>query len=568
MNRGLSTARNVGIEIALSISPKVDALFFLDADNRLDRGALRKLYAALQETGVDLAFPDLNLFGMASSVGTARFIGMAGQYSVLEHLLGNVADSASMVRREVFESGIRFDGSMRLGLEDWDCWVEAAKRGFRATRVPHVGFRYRQRPESMIQNSRRNASELLLGLRRKHAVWAHPRRLLRLEHREAPRFAIITPEVNNVILATDPRDRARSITYAEYVDRTKTQIINGSFRTVPAFVVVASSSLLTLLDSSRLLTGVFWHAQCASEASESPLIIARAARDTPQAKTPRHSPRLMLITSIENLLNPEVAKRGYARCDLVLPEIPSHHALPENDFLGRLGEELRVWLKQAAVPQSFRLWASGRRASSLSPCIREFCGLSPLLPLACKPPRIGVVTSSASNIPLGDVREARQLGFSTHLFVCQHDLGVDLSPLSTTFDTILPLRQFDNRTSTRNVRHVDDQDWYSSESLLSSLAAMDIVIIHGLPMLLPDMATLCSLGCRVIYSVSDDNPLDEWKLVSDPLYCILAYEHTIDEVVSRSDRTRRRLIALGFPRDKLFSDLQTALRARHKWIDA
>ena len=113
-NGGLSAARNTGIEHVLGAWESVEAIYFLDADNRLLPCALQRAYDVLVEhPEVGWVYPNIDMFGQEWNSD------YSGEYSVLRHLEENICEAGSLVRRAVFEQGARFDESMRLGFEDW-----------------------------------------------------------------------------------------------------------------------------------------------------------------------------------------------------------------------------------------------------------------------------------------------------------------------------------------------------------------------------------------------------------------------------------------------------------------
>lgn len=63
-NGGLSAARNRGIRYALACYPSLEAVYLLDADNRLGAGAMRRALAVLDETGADWVYPNIDKFGL------------------------------------------------------------------------------------------------------------------------------------------------------------------------------------------------------------------------------------------------------------------------------------------------------------------------------------------------------------------------------------------------------------------------------------------------------------------------------------------------------------------------
>src|SRR4051794_4382568 len=104
-NQGLSAARNSGIEFALRAFPACRALFFLDADNRLQPGFLARAWAALQAAApaVGWLYPDIDEFGATQNCACG------GDYSLLQLIVQNYCEAGSLVRREVFTAGLRFD---------------------------------------------------------------------------------------------------------------------------------------------------------------------------------------------------------------------------------------------------------------------------------------------------------------------------------------------------------------------------------------------------------------------------------------------------------------------------
>ncbi len=129
-NGGLSAARNTGIAFLLDTYPSVQAIFFLDSDNRLRPKALESAFATLSNhPEADWVYPNIDMFGLR------RHFDYAGVYSVLRHVFYNICEAGSLVRRRVFEAGVRFDETMTLGFEDWDFWLTAAAWAFAACTI-------------------------------------------------------------------------------------------------------------------------------------------------------------------------------------------------------------------------------------------------------------------------------------------------------------------------------------------------------------------------------------------------------------------------------------------------
>lgn len=253
-NGGLSDARNHGIRYALAAWPGLEAVYMLDADNRLQPYALGNALTALrQNPDAGWIYPNIDMFGL-------RWSGdYGGDYSVLIHTMMNICEAGSLIRRAVFDAGVFFDTSFKSGFEDWDFFLTAAKAGFRGRNIDSFGFLYRKRAESMLAESERDAEVIRAAMRLKHKELFSPRSLLALEQAEAPRYAILLADKNQVLLTTDPDSPdARLVPVAEFEDmwwRTQT---DNTHHHVPPILVVTHSAVLAQLRTARLLHGILW----------------------------------------------------------------------------------------------------------------------------------------------------------------------------------------------------------------------------------------------------------------------------------------------------------------------
>jgi glycosyltransferase involved in cell wall biosynthesis len=254
-NGGLSAARNTGIDFALAAWPGCRAIYMLDADNRLAPPFIQRAWELLQGSGPETGwvYPDIDMFGFAENYS------VRGPYSRILHLLENYCEAGSLVRREVFEAGIRFDEEMRQGFEDWDFWLQCAGRGFRGVHLPQSGFRYRRRAESMLTDSERAREAILLYMRRKHRAQFGTRALLALEAEEAPRFAIWCTDTPGVRLSVDPAaGRGEEVTQEEARRRFVEAKVNPRAQHFPQVMVFAARDALHALEEARVLRNVFW----------------------------------------------------------------------------------------------------------------------------------------------------------------------------------------------------------------------------------------------------------------------------------------------------------------------
>ncbi|MBC9178595.1 glycosyltransferase [Pseudoroseomonas ludipueritiae] len=257
-NGGLSAARNTGIDFALAAWPECQAIYLLDADNRLHPDFIQRAWDVLASSPPEVgwAYPDIDMFGFEMNF-TVR-----GEYSHFLHLVENYCEAGSLARRSVFELGLRFDEAMRQGFEDWEFWLNCARHGFIGRHVPQSGFQYRRRAESMLTGSERVRDSILAYMRKKHAKELRPSALLALEQREVPRFAIFTGLDEDVRLAVDPRPgQGRELSPEACDEMFVTCTQQPKAQHFPGYCCFTTTPVLQLLEQAKLLPGLFWMAQ-------------------------------------------------------------------------------------------------------------------------------------------------------------------------------------------------------------------------------------------------------------------------------------------------------------------
>ncbi|WCL55124.1 glycosyltransferase family A protein [Gimibacter soli] len=267
-NTRLPGARNAGIRFLMDLLPDLDAIFLLDADNRLAPWALQRYRDILgDDPAVGWAYPDIAFFGMNRVDGGVDIRETAPEYSRLKHLVSNLCEAGSMVRASLFRDGVFFDEAMKYGLEDWDFWLSAVEAGYTGVRARDCGFFYRRRPESMIADAQRHSSVWLDKLQSKHASLTTPRMLVKLEHEEAPAFAIWLVDTGEVILTSDPMAKGRTVSLEAFQDECRAWLEKPDETFVPTHLIAMDAAVWeTLRTTSRMLRLLFWQIRDHSDA--------------------------------------------------------------------------------------------------------------------------------------------------------------------------------------------------------------------------------------------------------------------------------------------------------------
>jgi GT2 family glycosyltransferase len=142
-NRGLAAARNTGVKEGSG-----ELIVPLDADDCLAPTYLAEVIDALEaRPECHAAFTDFVAFGAWS--GPLPYA-MRDVPTLLKEQW--IPGAGTLFRRSLWEAvdGYCEADTIRHGNEDWDFWLNAAKRGLRVTHVPRPLYLYRQHPDSMV----------------------------------------------------------------------------------------------------------------------------------------------------------------------------------------------------------------------------------------------------------------------------------------------------------------------------------------------------------------------------------------------------------------------------------
>jgi glycosyltransferase involved in cell wall biosynthesis len=251
-NGGLSAARNRGIRYALQRFPSIKYVYLLDADNRVNPGAMQRVTNLLETTNADWIYPNIDKFGMEWSGD------FSPPYSVLRHLFQNICEAGSLIHRRVFDAGIFFDENMRQGYEDWEFWLQCCEAGFRGRPCSDSGFQYRARRESMLRDSHRSHAELVAYIRRKHKNLYDWKNIVRLEHEEAPRYCIVNAAHRRYVMTSMPAEISLEGKIIDIDTAFWANHNDPTYFHFPNFMVFTDDRVIKELRRLRLADWIFW----------------------------------------------------------------------------------------------------------------------------------------------------------------------------------------------------------------------------------------------------------------------------------------------------------------------
>lgn len=342
-NAGLSAARNTGIDFCLGMTYRPEVIYFLDSDNRIEPLLIQRMYDALASAPphVGWAYPDIIKFGVSETSYPS------GPYNWVEHLLHNICEAGSMVRTEVFAAGLKFDESMKSGFEDWDFWMRCLSRGLAGLHVPNSGFRYRERPESMLSDANRIGAQLKSELRQKHKTLYNTGLLKPY----CEKYIAVVDDEFRVSLTEDFRSYD-ALEFDAFTDLMLRQYARAEITSVPRYVLFAAPGLLDILGRLRLTSGIVWNLMRQMKAGHAAGASISVERGAPVAirsfeETTKRDEYDLLLVSARSLIvsaphsilrdaTGRIAVEGAIRYEILADE----HYAPE-DPSRRLGEATR-----------------------------------------------------------------------------------------------------------------------------------------------------------------------------------------------------------------------------------
>ena len=580
-NGGLSAARNTGIDHVLAAWESVEAIYFLDADNRLFPNALQRAYDALiEDPSLGWIYPDIDMFGQEWNSD------YSGAYSVLRHLEENICEAGSLVRRAVFESGARFDQSMRLGFEDWDFWLSAIRLGFRGKHLPNFGFRYRRRPESMLSDSERDRPEILAYIHRKHKDLFRSDTVLALEHEDAPRYGVYLCDSDRVLWTSDPTIDGQAMSVEDFCELYYRARMAPASYARPPFILVIDASFRETLARLRLLQWAFWLLESAIESSSFVYLIGETNPDPERIEVTEvgdgedgdaHLCADLVMVRTELLdeclddpgdswimsLATAFPQPQTSAFRVSLPQTDGYDAGRANSALLGLFQRMRNFRSTIREGQSWN-W----RQSHLSPkgelfrVSRKLLNASPVYPRVARDRKkhIGFIVPLAE---FGGVEKVaynlasvmRKNGWSPHLYVFCRQAAQPASMLIETFDSVNFLCDSGVASWDPELRYMGSHypSWVTKgrhSRAFGLLCGLDAVANFHCAEAHALMAPLRRQGTKTIASlhVTDLTRLDR---PNGHTYLALGYEHAYDLFACCSQQLADWCHAMGIPEGKL-----------------
>lgn len=139
-NQGLAQARNTAFAHA-----QAERVFVIDADNEIYPRCITRLSKAMDESGCEAAYSQLEFFG------DQRQLGYADVWQPESFEEENFVDAMALISKQAW-SDVGGYTHIEGGWEDYDFWCKFVERGFAGGFVPEMLGRYRVHGTSMLRS--------------------------------------------------------------------------------------------------------------------------------------------------------------------------------------------------------------------------------------------------------------------------------------------------------------------------------------------------------------------------------------------------------------------------------
>ncbi|WP_232631476.1 glycosyltransferase [Methylobacterium sp. Leaf118] len=577
LNKGLSAARNRGIDFVARALPEAEAIYFLDADNVLMPYSLSAMQAALSaHPDVDWFYPDIRMFGLK------KFNDYSGDFNAYAASVNNICEAGSLIRRRMIETGLRFDETMRLGYEDWDFWLSAIERGFRGRHLPSLGLSYRKRAESMLADSGRSDAQIRLYLRSKHRTLFQINRFVALEHDELPRFSVYLSDDAQIEMATDLQRGGRKIGKREFEQRVWKTIREPTFVSVGHSLLTTTRDVMDVLRQGNVLRWITMEIEQALTNHNFVCVTLAASEDSVMGvrRGLAFSKDAHLVATNQNLLH-TIATDDTDHWITGLPQNGAEYGVASLTFLLPTKSHAIDKLKNVAVLDFVQFCLHLRchemkgRPNNIIDDV--FLGSRPLddmllrarvqfensVPPPIAAPQQGRVAFVLPHCDFGGVekvtfclaRELRSLGFSPSLILIGSETIHRADYAAEAFDDIY-IVDYRGKISAWNgesflgerLPAIHDEQW--ARGFTNFLSTFELVVSGHSAEILP---LLSGLRRNQVTTASYLHLFDKAAVGGfrgHPTLA-LAYEHAIDLVLTCSDMLAHDMAGLGIPRTKL-----------------
>ena len=369
-NAGLSAIRNCGVRRALEFWPELEAIAFVDGDDKVfSRFVARGLELLRRHGGRPTA--DGGRIGWIyedwSQFGTPENLHSPAPYSPLFALAGCQHTPGCFCSADMFRDGLWFDENRRGGdAEDWQFWVKCHAHGWRGHHAAQVGFRYRRRIGGLAFEGLQAAQRNRVLIQKEFPELYHPDHFLALETGTSARHLILDGAPGARLGLGGPRLEP------EELGALLARVADLPTTPSPARALIFTGTAQESLAAAGLLDWAAWFLEASDTEGVAAITVERSTASgiELQAETARRQPGPSSVVSLPVLALARAVTQGQRLSDLTAAAAGAHAVLRLDPLAGaELGHGIVVRGGD---------WPAGPAGSSLA--LRQHLGAGPHIP--------------------------------------------------------------------------------------------------------------------------------------------------------------------------------------------
>jgi hypothetical protein len=256
-NSSAQAARDASIRYLLESAPDVDAVLFLDPEDRMGQGGVDMLRRAL-DADATIGWFCADAFGFEDSSDPK----LNWDGTLLQLALRPMQVLGLLARREVLESGIRFDQTHKAPA-GWGFCIAALQAGYQGKRLAGGLILQRARPRTKLGGRRARAAAEAALVESDQESACGRRICIKLEHEEHPRFLLAFADLSRFFLFTDPL-LAKETMFHEIEVAYFASLMSGEAQ-FPPFLVITTERKWNAILGAGLAHFVLWDAERRAE---------------------------------------------------------------------------------------------------------------------------------------------------------------------------------------------------------------------------------------------------------------------------------------------------------------
>ncbi len=326
-NGGLSAIRNAGVRRALELWPDLEAVAFVDGDDKVFARYVARGLDLLRRHGgqptadggrVGWNYDDWHQFGTPENLNGPT------PYNPLFALAGCQHTPGCFCLADMFRAGLWFDETRRGGdAEDWQFWVNCQANGWRGHHGAPLGFRYRRRVGGLASAGAEAVERSRVLIQKQFQDLYHPDWFLAQETAQNTRHLVLDDQPGATLGLDGPRLQP------DELGALLIRLAQLSTAAAPAHALIFTGAARARLAAAGLLDWAAWFVEARDKDEIAALSLGRGATSGVELRAARalQTPGPTAVVSMPLVRLARAMVEGRKLADLAAAGEFRHHLL-------------------------------------------------------------------------------------------------------------------------------------------------------------------------------------------------------------------------------------------------